>query len=109
MTITKDILIELIREKMSCSVKEGKEILEILLEEVKSNLEQNQDVKISGFGKWSIRQKNARPGRNPHTGKKIEISARKVVTFHPSDKLREVVNNSADSSIEAATGQQEAL
>ena len=107
MTITKDILIELIRDKMNCSVKEAKEILEILLEEIKSNLGRSQDVKISGFGKWSIRQKNARPGRNPHTGKKIEISARKVVTFHPSDKLRESVNSPAQS--EGLSSHKEAL
>lgn len=92
MTLTKDVLIELIRDKAGYPVKEAKEILEIVLEEVKQKLEDGQDVKISGFGKWAVKEKRARPGRNPHTGKKIEISARRVVTFHPSDKLRDSVN-----------------
>lgn len=94
MTLTKDILIEQMREKFGYSVKEAKEILEMVLEEMKAKLEEGSDVKISGFGKWAIRQKRSRPGRNPHTGERIEITARNVVTFHPSDKLREAVNTS---------------
>lgn len=94
MTLTKDILIEQMREKFGYSVKEAKEILEMILEEMKSKLEEGQDVKISGFGKWAVRSKRSRPGRNPHTGDRIEISSRRVVTFHPSDKLRESVNAS---------------
>ena len=93
-TLTKDVLIEMIRDKVGYPVKEAKEILEMILEEIKLKLEDGQDVKISGFGKWAIKEKRARPGRNPHTGKRIEISARKVVTFHPSDKLRDAVNGS---------------
>ena len=69
-----------------------KEILEIILEEIKLRLEDGKDVKISGFGKWTVKEKRARPGRNPHTGERIEISARRVVTFHPSDKMRDSVN-----------------
>ena len=92
MTLTKDVLIEMIRDKVGYPVKEAKEILEMILEEVKLKLEEGKDVKISGFGKWAVREKRTRPGRNPHTGKRIEISARRVVTFHPSDKLRESVN-----------------
>ncbi|NRA43447.1 MAG: integration host factor subunit alpha [Oligoflexales bacterium] len=94
MTLTKDVLVELIRDKVGYPVKEAKEILEMILEEVKLKLEEGQDVKISGFGKWAVKEKRSRPGRNPHTGKRIEISARRVVTFHPSDKLRESVNAS---------------
>ena len=67
--------------------------MEMVLEEVKQQLAEGEDVKISGFGKWSIKEKRSRPGRNPHTGKQIEISARRVVTFHPSDKLRDSVNS----------------
>ena len=94
MTLTKDILVELIREKVGYPVKEAKEILEIILEEIKLRLEDGKEVKISGFGKWTVKEKRSRPGRNPHTGDKIEISARRVVTFHPSDKMREAVNKS---------------
>ncbi len=92
-TLTKDLLIELIRDKVGFPVKEAKDILEMILEEVKLKLEEGQEVKISGFGKWTVRSKRSRPGRNPHTGEKIEITSRRVVTFHPSDKLRDCVNS----------------
>ena len=82
--------------KLGFSVKESKDLLEMLLEIVKSELEKGKEVKISGFGKWMIKSKRSRPGRNPHTGGKIEISARRVVTFHPSDKLRTAINGSLD-------------
>ncbi len=97
MTLTKDAVIELIREKVGFPVKEAKEILEMILEEIKLKLEEGQDVKISGFGKWTVKEKRARPGRNPHTGERIEITARKVVTFNSSDKLRDAVNRSNSS------------
>ncbi len=93
-TLTKDVLVEMIRDKVGYPVKEAKEILEITLEDIKLKLEQGEDVKISGFGKWNVKEKRSRPGRNPHTGEKIEISSRKVVTFHPSDKMRDSVNKS---------------
>ena len=93
MTLTKDVLIEIIRERVGYPAKEAREILEMVLEEIKLKLEAGEDVKISGFGKWAVKGKRARPGRNPHTGKRIEISARRVVTFHPSDKLRDMVNS----------------
>ncbi len=92
MTLTKDVLIEMIHEKVGYPIKEAKEILEMILEEVKCRLEQGHDVKISGFGKWAVNEKRSRPGRNPHTNERIEISARRVVTFHASDKLRDSVN-----------------
>jgi integration host factor subunit alpha len=94
MTLTKDTLVEMIREKVGYPVKEAKEILELILEEIKLKLVEGQEVKISGFGKWTVKEKRNRPGRNPHTGDRIEISARRVVTFHPSDKLRDSVNRS---------------
>ncbi|MBC62040.1 MAG: integration host factor subunit alpha [Zetaproteobacteria bacterium] len=95
MTLTKDLLIELVREKMGYSVKEAKDVIELILDEMKDKLEKGEELKISGFGKWTVREKKSRPGRNPHTGKRIEIAARKVVTFHPSDKLRDSVNSPA--------------
>ncbi len=86
------MLVEMVRDKLGFPAKESKEIIEMILEEIKLKLEEGQEVKISGFGKWMVREKKSRPGRNPHTGDKIEITARRVVTFHPSDKLREMVN-----------------
>ena len=99
-TLTKDSLTELIKDKMGFTAKESRDFLEMVLEDLKENLADGSDVKVSGFGKWSIKEKRSRPGRNPHTGKKIEISARRVVTFHPSDKLRDSVNNSVNSSLQ---------
>ena len=97
MTLTKDALIEMIRDKVGFPVTEAKDILEIILEEIKLKLEEGKDVKISGFGKWSVKEKRSRPGRNPNTGERIEISARRVVTFNPSDKLRNAVNKHAQT------------
>lgn len=93
-TLTKDLIAERFREKIGCSNKEGKELLEMILEEIKRTLEEGADVKISGFGKWKVRVKQSRRGRNPHTGTSLEIASRTVVTFHPSDKLRDSVNYS---------------
>ncbi len=102
MTLTKETLIELIHNKIGYPMKESKQILELILEEMKTALENGEDVKISSFGKWSVRQKNSRPGRNPHTGEPIAISARKVVTFHPSEKLRKVVNKARSAEEDPA-------
>ena len=96
--LTKDRITHLIHEKFGFPTKEAKEILEITLEEIKSTLGSGSQVKINGFGVWSVREKKSRPGRNPSTGKKIEIAARKVVIFRPSDKLREGVNRRGNSA-----------
>ena len=94
MTLTKDRLIDIIKAKAQSnfSAQDSKKVVETLLELMKGKLEEGEDVKISGFGKWTVKEKKSRPGRNPHTGEKIEITARRVVTFHPSDKMRDAVN-----------------
>ena len=92
-TLTKDLLAELFHEKLEIPIKDTKDILEMIIEEVKLALEAGHNVKISGFGKWAIKNKRPRRGRNPHTGDQLEISARRVVTFHPSDKLRDAINS----------------
>jgi integration host factor subunit alpha len=91
--LTKEKLCDEIHKKLGISGKNAKQSLEVVLEEVKSELATGKTVKITGFGKWSCKEKKARPGRNPHTGGKIEISARKVVVFSASDKLRGAINN----------------
>lgn len=96
MTLTKDSLSENLHIRIGLSIKEARTIIEMLLEEIKMKLETGEDVKISNFGKWSVRKKRSRPGRNPHTGEKIEISSRRIVTFHPSDKLRERLNTAIE-------------
>jgi integration host factor subunit alpha len=93
MALTKDIIIQTMKNKSSISTQDAKLFIESLIELIKSKLEQGEEAKISSFGKWSVHEKKSRPGRNPHTGKKIEITARKVVTFHPSGKFREIIDN----------------
>ena len=93
MTLTKDRIVELIKTKTQFSSNDAKNLVETILESIKAKLENGEEVKISGFGKWVVREKKSRPGRNPHTGQKIEITARRVVTFHPSEKLRDAINN----------------
>lgn len=95
MTLTKDRITEIMKNKSQISSQDAKLLVETVIESIKGKLEQGEEVKISGFGKWVVREKKSRPGRNPHTGEKIEITARKVVTFHPSEKLRDLVNNSS--------------
>ena len=92
MTLTKDSLAERIQTKVGLPLKEARGVVEMMLEEMKMKLEVGEEVKISNFGKWSVRKKRPRPGRNPHTGERIEINSRHIVTFHPSDKLRERIN-----------------
>lgn len=92
MTLTKDRLVEMVRVKTDFSSQQARQMVELILETMKTSLEEGRDVKISGFGKWTVKKKTSRPGRNPHTGDRIEISARRVVTFHPSEKLREAIN-----------------
>jgi len=89
LTLTKDGIAE-----QNFPVQQAKDSLEMILEEIKSSLESGSDVKISGFGKWAVKHKKTRRGRNPHTGAQIEVTARTVVTFHPSDKLRDSVISS---------------
>ena len=92
MTLTKDRVVEIVRSKTNLSNQESRTIIEQILECMKIRLEQGEEVKISGFGKWIMKEKRTRPGRNPHTGQRIEIEARRVVTFHPSEKLRDAVD-----------------
>lgn len=66
-------------------------IIEHFFEEIRLALENGEDVKLAGFGNFELRQKKPRPGRNPKTGEAVTVSARRVVTFHPSQKLKERV------------------
>ncbi len=88
MTLTKEKIVDMVRAKFNFDLAVCKDIVEAILEIMKSRLEKGEEVKISSFGKWSVQEKKSRPGRNPHTGKEIMVSARKIVTFHPSEKLR---------------------
>ena len=91
-TMTKADIVERIYEKVGFSKKEASEVVESIFEIIKARLEHGDKVKISGFGNFVVRDKNARAGRNPQTGQEITISARRVLTFKPSQVLKNALN-----------------
>jgi len=93
MSLTKIDIIDSIYEKLGIPKKECVSIVESIFEIIKEDLDQGNDVMISGFGKWSVKVKKKRKGRNPQTGESLMIDARKVVTFKPSQVLRAAVND----------------
>jgi integration host factor subunit alpha len=90
-TLTKAELAELLFERLGLNKRESKDMVEAFFEIVTAALVSGEDVKLSGFGNFSIRRKAPRPGRNPRTGESIPIDARNVVTFHASHKLKALV------------------
>ncbi len=91
-TMTKAEIIENVYTKIGFSKKESAEIVEMVLDTIKQTLERGEKIKISGFGNFVVRQKRPRIGRNPQTGEEIEISARQVLTFRPSQVLKAALN-----------------
>lgn len=95
MGTTKNDIIEATSAKLAgFSKKEVAELVDTVLDVIKETLKRGETIKVSGFGKFVVREKNERLGRNPKTGEKITIAARRVVTFKPSQILRESVNES---------------
>ena len=92
-TLTKAELTELLYEQVVLNKREAKEMVETFFEEICSALERGEMVKLSGFGNFQLRDKPQRPGRNPRTGEEIPITARRVVTFHTSQKLKSMVES----------------
>jgi integration host factor subunit alpha len=90
--MTKADIVEVVHNRTGFSKKESSEAVESILEILKEELENSQKVKLSGFGNFVIRQKDVRKGRNPKTGEEMEITARKVLTFKPSQKLKDYIN-----------------
>lgn len=88
MALTKADMAERLFEELGINKREAKDLVEIFFEEIRSALEQRRQVKLSGFGNFDLRDKNQRPGRNPKTGEEIPITARRVVTFRPGQKLK---------------------
>ncbi|MAZ70569.1 MULTISPECIES: integration host factor subunit alpha [Porticoccus] len=93
--LTKADLAEMLFEDLGLNKREAKEIVESFFEEIRTALEKNEQVKLSGFGNFELRDKKTRPGRNPKTGEEIPISARRVVTFKPGQKLKARVESYA--------------
>jgi integration host factor subunit alpha len=90
-TLTKAELSEMLFERLGLNKRESKDMVEAFFEQVQGSLVAGTDVKLSGFGNFNIRRKAPRPGRNPRTGEAIPIDARNVVTFHASQKLKDMV------------------
>jgi integration host factor subunit alpha len=93
MSLTKIDITEAIREKFGIPKKDCVRIVESLFEIIKDDLDKWNTVMISGFGKWTVKAKKARKGRNPQSGADLTIAARRVVTFKPSNVLRNAVNS----------------
>lgn len=98
MALTKADMAERLFEELGLNKREAKELVDLFFEEIRTALESGTNVKLSGFGNFTLRDKNQRPGRNPKTGEEIPISARRVVTFRPGQKLKARVEAYAGSS-----------
>lgn len=97
MTLTKARIIDRIQSQLRFSKKETTDLVETLLEIMKRTMESGEDVLISGFGKFCVKEKKERRGRNPATGDDMMLAPRRVVTFKCSGKLREKINNAQDN------------
>ncbi|MEX2523820.1 MAG: integration host factor subunit alpha [Gammaproteobacteria bacterium] len=95
--LTKADMAEKLYQELGLNKREAKELVEMFFEEIRAALESGHQVKLSGFGNFDLRDKNQRPGRNPKTGEEIPISARRVVTFRPGQKLKARVEAYAGS------------
>lgn len=93
-TLTKAELAEMLFERVGLNKREAKDMVETFFDEIRAALERGECVKLSGFGNFQLRDKPQRPGRNPKTGEEIPISARRVVTFHASQKLKAQIEGS---------------
>ena len=96
MTLTKAQIVDSLIEGVGLPKNQSSQAVEALLEVMKKTLESGEDVLISGFGKFCVKEKNKRRGRNPATGEDIMLAPRRVVTFKCSAKLRKVVNGRND-------------
>lgn len=92
MSLTRDDIIEAVAEQVGFPKKQSVDLVETLLELIKETLESGEDVLVSGFGKFRVREKKERRRRNPATGETMMMRLRRVVTFHCSGKLRKKIN-----------------
>ncbi len=91
-TVTRADVAETVYEEIGLSRKDSNDILDMILDEIVQELAQGNDVKLSSFGTFSLRNKKARSGRNPKTGVAAEISPRRVISFKPSQTMRKMIN-----------------
>lgn len=97
MALTKADMAEHLFEELGLNKREAKDMVEMFFEKIRAALEKGEQVKLSGFGNFDLREKRQRPGRNPKTGEEIPITARRVVTFRPGQKLKSRVEAYAGS------------
>jgi len=97
-TLTKAELAEMLFERVGLNKREAKDMVDTFFEEIRFALQRGESVKLSGFGNFQLRDKPQRPGRNPKTGEAIPITARRVVTFHASQKLKAMVDGPSSTS-----------
>ena len=98
MTLTKSDIVENLNNEIGLNKREAKEQVDMLFNDIKNILSEGHEVKLSGFGNFQLRDKSSRPGRNPRTGEDVEISARRVVTFKPGQKLKDSVKTLTNES-----------
>ena len=104
-TITKADLANTLFDELGLNKREAKEFVELFYEKIRQSLELGESVKLSGFGGFSIREKNSRPGRNPKTGEAVPVCARRVVTYRASQRVKDDVGANTDH-IDVAVGEQ---
>ena len=105
MTVTKMELANTLFDELGLNKREAKEFVELFFEEVRIALENGENVKFSGFGSFSVRDKPQRPGRNPKTGEEIPVSARRVVTYKASQKIKDRIADSVKMPENTPAGQ----
>ena len=105
MTVTKMELANILFDELGLNKREAKEFVELFFEEIRTALESGDSVKFSGFGSFSVRDKPRRPGRNPRTGEEVPVSARRVVTYKASQKIKDRVAGSVKMLENTSAGQ----
>ena len=103
MTLTKADLAKYLDDQIGLTNREAKEIVELFFQYISNALVNGQQVKISGFGNFTLHDKRERPGRNPRTGEEVAVSARRVVTFHCGQKLKARVEKHAGKEIQGGS------
>lgn len=99
-TMTKADVVEKVYQRIGFSKKEATELVEMVFDSLKEELYHHNKVKVSGFGNFLVREKHPRLGRNPQTGERITISARRVLTFKPSQVLKAIINGEDTSGLD---------
>ena len=97
MALTKAEIAEALFDQLGLNKREARELVDMFFEELRAALAAGEQVKLSGFGNFDLRSKNQRPGRNPKTGEKVEVPAKRVPYFKPSKELKDLINEDGTS------------